>query len=396
MELLTRALAERGMEPGTPGYAEVATVLAKVEMRVLNDRRAVELADQVLPVAQEANDDQLILDLLITRAVSLSNLGRSTEAIVILTGAMEVANRLRIPDMYNRAAVNLGYASGKDDPARAFEVSRAAIDRARRDGVVWGIRYIVGNAVDTAIEIGEWQWALDIMSEMKPLFTEAAERIWFGTFSGVIRAMRGADVHAELRAVHEEARGFDDPQYRAIGAYGAAISALVRGELDEVIRISGEVARSSIAGLDGGIYGARAAIWKGDPAAARRFRDAFGVSDTARRTLGILATMDGGIAGREGRAADARLHFAEAQHRWRELGCQYWLAMTDLDIVTTGAMEPEERRRAADEARTIMTRLEATVLLEWLDRAETAQADGRIVDVRPAPASGAAPEGVTR
>jgi hypothetical protein len=84
--------------------------------------------------------------------------------------------------------------------------------------------------------------------------------------------------------------------------------------------------------------------------------------------------MDGGIAVLEGRAADARAHYADAQRRWRELGCQLWLAMTDLDIVITGAMAADERRRAAEEARGIFTGLRATVLLDRLDRAEAADA----------------------
>jgi class 3 adenylate cyclase/tetratricopeptide (TPR) repeat protein len=373
-ELLNATLAEPDMRPGVPGYAEVATILAKAEMRVLNDDRAIELADQVLPVAQEAGDDRLVIDLLITRGVSLSNIGRTTEAVVILTGALDVASRLTLTEQFNRAAVNLGYAIAQDDPMRAFEISRAAIDQARRDGVIWGIRYIVGNAVDSAIEVGEWDWALSIMGEMDALFTEAAERIWFGTFSGVIRALRGEDVHHEVLALHEEARRFDDPQYRAIGAYGVAVSSLARGDLDEVMRVSEQVMENSIAGLDGGVYGARAAIWKGDVAAARRFRDGFAESSEARRATGLLATMDGGIAVLEGRAADARAHYADAQRRWRELGCQLWLAMTDLDIVITGAMAADERRRAAEEARGIFTGLRATVLLDRLDRAEAADA----------------------
>jgi tetratricopeptide (TPR) repeat protein len=374
LELLNAAMAEPGMAPGTPGYAEVATALAKLEMRLINDRRAVELADQVLPVAQQEGDDRLIIDLLITRGVSLSNLGRSTEAAVILTGAVDVARRLGLKDLYNRASVNLGYAIAQDDPQRAFEVSRSAIDDARRDGIVWGIRYIVGNAVDAAIELGEWDWAMQAMGEFDGLFTEAAERIWFGTFSGVIRALRGEDVEDEVRAVYREALGFDDHQYRAVGAYGAVVSAFVRSELDEVIRISEESVRDSVAGIDGGIYGARAAIWKGDVPTARGFRDRFAGSNDARRTVGMTATMDGGIAALEGRAADARSHFADAQRRWRELNCQYWLAMTDLDIVVTGAMETDERLTAADEARAILTRLGASALLELLDRAVVADA----------------------
>jgi hypothetical protein len=55
--------------------------------------------------------------------------------------------------------------------------------------------------------------------------------------------------------------------------------------------------------------------------------------------------------------------------------------MTDLDIVVTGAMEAEERRTAAEEARGIFTRLEASALLELLDRA--VEADAARADTRP-------------
>ena len=43
--------------------------------------------------------------------------------------------------------------------------------------------------------------------------------------------------------------------------------------------------------------------------------------------------------------------------------------LTDLDIVITGAMEPDERRSAAEEAREILTRLQAAALLDRLEQA---------------------------
>jgi hypothetical protein len=87
--------------------------------------------------------------------------------------------------------------------------------------------------------------------------------------------------------------------------------------------------------------------------------------------------MDGGVAMLEGRPADARAHYAEAQRLLRELGLMYWLGMCDLDIVILGAMEADERRRAADEARTIFTRLGALPLLARLDAALSAETASR-------------------
>ena len=98
-------------------------------------------------------------------------------------------------------------------------------------------------------------------------------------------------------------------------------------------------------------------------------RDVFVAERAGRRTDAVLATMDAGIAMLEGRSADARAGYADAQRRWRELGLSFWLAMCQLDIAITGAMEPDERRRAAAEAREIFERLRAKGLIDRLDAA---------------------------
>jgi hypothetical protein len=367
-ELLNATISEPGFTADAPGYIEVATMLAKAEMRSVNLERAIELADATLPLASRGADVRVVLDLLITRGVAISNFGRELEAEVILTGALDVARRLGDPDLTNRAAVNLGFVLATDDVARAFEISRGAIEEAKSSGVMRSIRYILGNAVDSAIEVGEWDWAMDAMAELDALFTEPAERLWFGAYSGVIRAYRGEDVEADASRLYADSRRFDDPQYLTMGAYALAVSALMRGRLDEVRRLS-EEAIGTLAGVDAAIFGARASIWSGDAATAGRLRDAFGRESAGARSIALVAAMDSGIAMLEGRRADARSHYFDAQHRFRELGTQLWLAMTDLDVVVTGAMEPEERRRAADEAREIFTRLRANALLGLLDAA---------------------------
>ena len=374
LQLLNEAIAEPGLTPGTPGYIEIATVLAKAEMRVLSDHRAIELADLALPEAQRAGDDRLTLDLLITRSVAHSNVGRGTEAVTVLTGALEVASRLGLRDEANRAAVNLGYVIAPDDPATAFEISKRAVDEAKRDGVMWRIRYILGNAVDSAIEVGEWDWALEQAAELDPIFTEPAEQLWFGAFTTVIGLYRGEDLHAEARRLYEESRSIDDAQFRAVGAYSQLVSAVLRGETATALRIASEGTDGGFSGTDGAIHGARSAIWAGDAAAARRMLEVLESAPPGRRMIALGKTIDGGIAMLEGRPAEARGAFAEAQRLWRELGARYWLGLTDLDIVITGGLEADERRRAAEEAREIFTHLRAQALLDRLEAALGVQA----------------------
>ena len=369
IQVLNEAMAEPGLTPEDPGYLQVATVLAKAEMRRQNDRRAIELAELALPAAQRAGADDLGLDLLITRGVALANVGRTFEAVVTLTGALEIARRRSIPDASSRAATNLGYVLQPDDPAAAYAASRASLEESLRDGIVWGIRYLLGNAVDAAIEVGEWDWALEVMADKEFLFAEPAERLWFGAFTTAIHAYRGEDVEEEARRLHETGLAFDDPQYRSLGGYSLAIVNLVNNRHREQIELSDEQLTNGIAGIEGAVFGARAAIWNDDLPTAVRMRAAYERGPRGRRTDALTATIDGGIAALEGRAGDARNRFGEAQRLWRELGLDFGLAMTNLDIIITRSLEPDERRRAANEARETFTRLRADGLLRRLDAA---------------------------
>jgi hypothetical protein len=272
--------------------------------------------------------------------------------------------------MAGRAAVNLGYALANDDVATAFDVSRAALEQALRDGHLFGIRYLLGNMVDSAIELGQWDWAMQETEDKDFLFAEPAEQLWFGTFRAVIRAYRGEEVRDEARRLYEESRGFDDPQFLTLGSYAAIVVALLDGTPAEVIRLAEEGLANGISGVDyAAMFGGRVALWHGDLVTAKRMRSAFEISSPGRRTDGMRAGMDAGIATLEGRMGDARALYAEAQRTFRELGTALFLGLVDLDIVVTGAMEPDERRRAADEAREIFSRLRAQALLDRLDAA---------------------------
>jgi hypothetical protein len=234
---------------------------------------------------------------------------------------------------------------------------------------VWAIRYLLGNAVDSAIEVGEWDWAVEQMADRDFLFAEPAERLWFGTYMAVIKALRGEDVTVEAERLYTESRAFDDPQYRTYGPWSLVVASLLADDHEKVLSLVDEVLENGIAGTDAAIWGARSAIWRGDAVTARRMRDAFEIAPPGRRTDALRATMDAGIAALEGRSADARALYAGAARVWVELGSTFWLGMTDIDLVVTGAMEPDERDRSADEARQIFTQLRAKPLLDRLDAA---------------------------
>ncbi|HVS62197.1 MAG TPA: AAA family ATPase, partial [Thermoanaerobaculia bacterium] len=145
-QLLKEAYEDPDLKPEDPGFVEIAEALAKIEMRTLNEPSAIEIANAALPTAEVAGQEDLTIELLITRGVSLANLGRLVEAVVTLTGATEMARRHGHLETAHRAAINLAYALEPEDPVRGLEVSRAGLELARKTGNAWATRYLLGNA----------------------------------------------------------------------------------------------------------------------------------------------------------------------------------------------------------------------------------------------------------
>ncbi len=370
-EIVGAALAEPGLAPDDPGYIELAGRMASLEMRRSHHEEALALADRALPAMERAGREELAVDVMITRGVALANLNRPTEAIVTLTGARALAERREQMGNWLRATVNLGYVLEPEDPVLAFAISREGYERSRRVGIAWAMRYLLSNASDGAMQVGEWDWVLGELHRMLDEDLEWRERMVFGFHELAIRLLRGeagsADVEEQLSQIAGHAS--DDAQYR-VGPYLLRIyAALAGGQLDEAMRASDGLLSVGFHGAEGGNWGSHAAIWAGDVAAARRYRDAFSAGRSGRRTSAVLVSIDAGIAMLEGHGPVARQRYGEALGRWEELGLPLWRALTQLDIVETGAMESAERHRAAGEARAFFERVGAVPLAARLDTA---------------------------
>ncbi len=368
-QLLVEALAEPGLEPSDPGFIELAERLALSEMRMGNDAEAVAIADRALPAMEAAGADELAVQALITRGAALANLGRATEATVTLTGAKALAERRGMLGSSLRAAINLGYALEPDDPVLGFQVSREGYERGARYGMTFAVRYLLGNACDSAFQVGEWDWVQHEVQQQLSQDLEARERLWYDSFDLVIRAHRGESVTTEGDRLASFASGFDDVQYQLFPFWVLLHAALLDGRFADVIQLADKALSLGYQAAEAATFGARAAIWGGDAVTARRMLDAYRVARPGRRTDAMRATMDAGIAIVEGRTADARRGYADAQARWQDLGLATWLALCQLDAVETGALEPPERRRAAEEARVFFERVGAPRLIERLDGA---------------------------
>ena len=368
-QLLLDAMAEPGLTPSDPGFIELAGRLALVEMRMGRGAEAVAIADRALPAMEAAGDDELTVQTLITRGVALVNQGRAIEATVTLTGARAFAERRGFLGPMLRASTNLGYALETEDPVLSFQISREGYEHATRYGITWAGRYLLGNAFDGAFQVGEWDWAQHELQQQLSQGLETAERLWFESGDLIIRAYRGELSRAGGDRLANLAQGFDDVQYQLVPLWVRLHTALVDGRLADVIELADEALALGPAAADAADIGARAATWDGDAATARRMLDAYSMARPGRRTDAMRATMGAGIAMLDGRTSDARQGYLDAQSRWHELGLPTWLALCQLDLVETGAMEPAERRRAGEEARAYFERVGAAPLIARLEAA---------------------------
>ncbi|MDH4334385.1 MAG: AAA family ATPase [Chloroflexota bacterium] len=375
-QLLLDALGEPGLQSSDPGYVDLAGQLTNFEMRLGNDAEAVDMADRALPAMELAGDDELTIHTLITRAVALANIGRAIEATASLTGARALAERRGMVGASLRAVINLGYALEPEDPVLGFQVTKEGYERAVRYGLTQGVRYLLGNACDGAFAVGEWDWALRELAQQLSQDLEVRERLWFETHALLFRMVRGEaeEARAEGERLAAIAAGFDDVQYQ-IGPYMPRLfDLLLSGQFAGVVALTDDALKLGYHAVELAPMGARAAIWVGDAPAARRMLDAYAQARGGRRTDAVRTTIEAGIAMLEGRLPDARRLYTDALEQWHELGLVTWLALCQLDIVEMGAMEPAERQRMAEEARTFFERVGARPLIERLDAALTREA----------------------
>ena len=371
LQLLTASMAEAGLTSDDEGYVEIAESLAKVNMRRGRFDEAVTIAERALPAAEARGLTVLAIELLTTRAVALSNLGRPIESVSCLMGVIALADRHNLQDPMLRAMINLGYALDPDDPEGAYRVSRDGAAKARRWGQKFGLRYLLGNAADTAIQVGDWDWSLGEARDAIWDDAEPAERIWLGAIEVEVLAARGEPVAELVAELERLASGFDDAQYRGQIEYVAWMQMMASGTYEEVVRRG----KASLAWAgQGAIDGAppivcRAALRMDDADTIREMLAIYAGARKGRRTSAYRAAMEGALAALEGRRPEARAQYLEALRLFREMNLSWLVAVTALDAIVADALEPAERQRVADEARAILERLGAKPYLAQLDAA---------------------------
>ena len=85
--------------------------------------------------------------------------------VITLIGAVSAASAAGIPTAELRGRVNLSYAAAADDPQLAYRTARDGLALARKLGMAGYAFYLIGNAAEMAIRMGDWSWVVPELDE---------------------------------------------------------------------------------------------------------------------------------------------------------------------------------------------------------------------------------------
>ncbi len=362
------ALDEFSDLAGTAEWVRLSAELARSEMLLGRGQDALTRTEQVLPIAERLELTHDTLDLLVTRGALLAHHRRLTEAMVVLIGAVDRARSLQLPSLELRARVNLSYVTAAEDPLLAYSVAREGLALARHLGMRGQGFYLLNNASDGAMHLGEWEWGLEQIDEA--LAVDPDGDVGALVRKAQIAAFRGEQ--SEALTAKAEALLQDVTELQAFSMLDDVRSdaALAANRLEEARRL----AIASYSRVDAPDSAARAragrlSVWLDDPESVRRILAEFSeVPGQVARVNEI--ELAAGLAALEGRTRDATTGYRDAAARWRALGVRFDLALCDLTMVRALGTGVPEAREAAAEAREIFSALGAVALLALLDAAE--------------------------
>lgn len=371
-----RALLEPALEDFEdmaldPSVVAMLGLLAGAFMQQGDWERAAEWSDRALAAAAASDAVPVIVTALMTKGVAVHELGRWREGMVLLSGAVELAEREHLTEEQLRGLNNLSYALASVDPRGAFEAATRGKGIASRLGLRPIEAMLVGSAADVAIGLGEWEWVQDAIEEVIDERSTENWRLYLESLGAAIQALRG-DREAALSAldlIHPLEEATTDSQIAGIAKWSRSLVELAGGLLEESWKqaLAGAAAepRSTVGARNYSMAG-RAALWLRDLDGVRVALEGLQSTGTSGPwTENTRRTLEAGLAGLEDGMDHAVALYREAAGVWRDLDVPFDLALCQLDFVKLFAGE-HDAKAAAEEARAIFQALGATPFLDML------------------------------
>jgi class 3 adenylate cyclase/tetratricopeptide (TPR) repeat protein len=373
-ERARRTLDELGSRLDDPSRARLLVRLGDTCRQTGQPEEALLLLDQALTVIERERLDDMLPEAIGWKSWALSSLGRKREAVMLMHGALELVQEQGSMRERARTLLSMGILEMEGDPRAGLGHALEAVEAARRAGARGLEVMVMANALECAVDVGEWATADRLAEDLRgradlPGFLRSSVVM----ATALLAANRG-DVDAvdtALETIEASVMSSSDiPGARTWFLRTRATARLLAGELDGAFEAGMRAIREDPTGENTGTASwssARAALWLRDPEKVRATLAAMGTlrgrwPDAAR------ATVEAGLGALEARVDDAAAGYVRCLQAWSALELPLDRAVTVIDaalLLPTELLPPGE----VDRTIAYLRDLGARPLLERLENA---------------------------
>ena len=370
--LLEPAVAEYADLGDDPGRLRLMGQLARGLYLQGSNARAIELADEVLAVAEQTDNLLVIADTLVTKGSAMVNIGRKREGsgVIEVGGGIAEANGFTFVQL---RAANNGLVNQTDgDPRAAWDAGAAGYALARRLGQRSWVHGFAGTLGFIALRTGDWDAGETTLEQTLADTSDPLDRMLQINNLINLRVLRGKPYAAEMAELEAtDAAHPEEGPHSVFVPESRGWIAFAAGRLNDSRSIFRDLAARDI--TNSGVilkWCAHLSIWLGDPdGAAQDFEAYWGVVPHVEAVVALRDVNQAGIAGLGGDRAAALNGYRDASARLAEFRLPFDEALLACDMAyVLGASEPFAAE-AISRTRATMTSLGSPPLLDLLDTA---------------------------
>jgi class 3 adenylate cyclase/tetratricopeptide (TPR) repeat protein len=191
LERLERARDLLGEDGDPATAAELYISLAQAMAFIGEPNRAVDYAEVALVAAERHELLSPLAEAMAEKSGALYSLGRHREASVLARGAIDIATEAGDERRRATALMHLSVQQGENGPREALTTMLAAAASARRAGLRPIERTSLANAIEAAIDVGEWDLAQQLLDDLMPTVEDEFLRTGLQFGYAMLAAYRG-------------------------------------------------------------------------------------------------------------------------------------------------------------------------------------------------------------
>ncbi len=366
--MLIEAVARASAPEDADVRADLLARLSRVHMRLQEEAEGLAAAEEALSLAEPLDLDRVIAEAWINKSGTLSQMRRIREPLLLMRGAVELADEVGDIDLRMRARSNLAATYSVQDMDLAIEACHEGLDLARRLGVRGYVEWLVGGVAIFDFARGQdWDASTRLVEDaLENASGDYIRQLFLGIHQQFL-TMRGGDTSDAIAAQQRilETAGF--VPFQRFDHY-AAFELLLSGRPVDAVRafqstydVMGRAINEALSGC--GI----AAAYAHDAEGAREAADGLQADPNSGRGLDGLRDLGAaGAVALEGREDDAAALFVRSVERLRTAKYHFWVAVAQAVAIELLPQRPGvEDWEAASRAR--FEHVGATPWLRLLD-----------------------------